>query len=476
MENYYELLGIDPKSNANEIKRAYFKKIRKYSPEKDENNFKRVREAYEVLSDPQTKKEYDEIITLSPLLRDNFLTAKEEMEQGFLSNAIARLKEILKYQETDLVKVTLADAYLLNKNTGNAVKLYEELASKHPTQNVYKSKLGSAYVMRGWHKKAMPILKEALENDQEDVGNWLALSEAYMEARELEKSIEVLDLALQKNFALELQCMCFFSKLQKQMMMWNEYGVEIEEQITVANEVKQFATKVKAETSKEDEIREMLAGILMKLCQMALYEEYFEVAEVCLNRVQTLIYVDSEMKQMIKTVEAELNIRKELETLYDDDMFDEDFINMITFCIIQEQILGISKAEYEFGRSMSQVELAQNYKKYVAQIKNLKEKHPKLYDKGKDFFERLEVPSERKKMIKAQKKSGMMEKGFIEGLLNTLGMCDEFDDFDPFEDFDEFEEDFNTLKQEPVRKQKIGRNEPCPCGSGKKYKQCCGRN
>ena len=23
---------------------------------------------------------------------------------------------------------------------------------------------------------------------------------------------------------------------------------------------------------------------------------------------------------------------------------------------------------------------------------------------------------------------------------------------------------------------KIGRNDPCPCGSGKKYKQCCGKN
>ena len=23
---------------------------------------------------------------------------------------------------------------------------------------------------------------------------------------------------------------------------------------------------------------------------------------------------------------------------------------------------------------------------------------------------------------------------------------------------------------------KIGRNEPCPCGSGKKYKNCCGNN
>lgn len=27
-----------------------------------------------------------------------------------------------------------------------------------------------------------------------------------------------------------------------------------------------------------------------------------------------------------------------------------------------------------------------------------------------------------------------------------------------------------------VKGKKIGRNDPCPCGSGKKYKQCCGKN
>ena len=26
-----------------------------------------------------------------------------------------------------------------------------------------------------------------------------------------------------------------------------------------------------------------------------------------------------------------------------------------------------------------------------------------------------------------------------------------------------------------VKEQKVGRNDPCPCGSGKKYKKCCGR-
>ncbi len=35
-----------------------------------------------------------------------------------------------------------------------------------------------------------------------------------------------------------------------------------------------------------------------------------------------------------------------------------------------------------------------------------------------------------------------------------------------------------TATKAPVRKtaaQRVGRNDPCPCGSGKKYKQCCGR-
>lgn len=32
-----------------------------------------------------------------------------------------------------------------------------------------------------------------------------------------------------------------------------------------------------------------------------------------------------------------------------------------------------------------------------------------------------------------------------------------------------------TKKATPKRVNKIGRNDPCPCGSGKKYKQCCGK-
>ena len=36
--------------------------------------------------------------------------------------------------------------------------------------------------------------------------------------------------------------------------------------------------------------------------------------------------------------------------------------------------------------------------------------------------------------------------------------------------------DGTTPKKQPRKVTKIGRNDPCPCGSGKKYKNCCGRN
>ena len=38
-------------------------------------------------------------------------------------------------------------------------------------------------------------------------------------------------------------------------------------------------------------------------------------------------------------------------------------------------------------------------------------------------------------------------------------------------------DDFQENVKQPVKNgEKIGRNDPCPCGSGKKYKNCCGRN
>ncbi|MCT4663237.1 MAG: SEC-C metal-binding domain-containing protein [Tissierellales bacterium] len=56
--------------------------------------------------------------------------------------------------------------------------------------------------------------------------------------------------------------------------------------------------------------------------------------------------------------------------------------------------------------------------------------------------------------------------------LYTLPMWDELLSESEKNDIAKKQRKSKTIVKEP----KIGRNEPCPCGSGKKYKKCCGKN
>src|SRR3712207_6097677 len=62
MDNLYDILQIDNKTRDIEIKKAYIKMLRKYPPEKCPEEFKKIREAYEILIDPILKAEYNAFI------------------------------------------------------------------------------------------------------------------------------------------------------------------------------------------------------------------------------------------------------------------------------------------------------------------------------------------------------------------------------------------------------------------------------
>lgn len=64
-KDYYQTLGVDNNATAEEIKRAYRKLAHEYHPDKnkghaDGTRFKEINEAYQVLSDPQKRAQYDQ--------------------------------------------------------------------------------------------------------------------------------------------------------------------------------------------------------------------------------------------------------------------------------------------------------------------------------------------------------------------------------------------------------------------------------
>ncbi len=87
---------------------------------------------------------------------------------------------------------------------------------------------------------------------------------------------------------------------------------------------------------------------------------------------------------------------------------------------------------------------------------------------GLDYMERQLDRSVKEVLdeLKEDKSYSMISESDVYSLQGWVGV-----------DFGEsFEDDNEILLNTPFKRESfVGRNDPCPCGSGKKYKKCCGK-
>src|SRR6185436_5852251 len=98
-ETFYDRLGVISTASAQEIRRAYKALVRQYPPEKHPEEFKRIREAYETLNDPKSRKEYD--TRPSPEVEQQILAGVRAMESKEFPAAERHFKQVL-LQSPDL--------------------------------------------------------------------------------------------------------------------------------------------------------------------------------------------------------------------------------------------------------------------------------------------------------------------------------------------------------------------------------------
>lgn len=129
--DYYQLLAVAEDASPEEIRRAYYAMVRRYPPEKEPERFMALREAYEALSDPETRNEYDAIRGIWDLgvRADQHFDMEEWDKAAVLYRQATELAPDLPY-----FRVRLGLSLYLDKRLVEAAEVFERLTQQHPDE------------------------------------------------------------------------------------------------------------------------------------------------------------------------------------------------------------------------------------------------------------------------------------------------------------------------------------------------------
>jgi len=430
--NYYELLNIGRGADAGEIKRAYFSAVKLHSPDSDPKGFKAIRLAYETLYDPKKRAEYDGYFVTSGGAQNDLLAARSLIRENKYKQAMEFLTELSgKNPDSTDVKRLLAEVLWYLKKSGAADKICEELLEHDPSDCetlLLRAKIAKS---RGYADKAGGCYIAAVKADPSNPRAW----GGYMRY------------AL-KNTPNEVPNI-FYSAMERDINMFRDdyilyiVGTHNNNLFNSGDNCKyydKFAEFFINDKSPEEDIYPQIMSLIPRFLEQAELVPFVEKILPALENSKQ--YSDKDEKSFIY-IRSVIKLFK-----LQSDKRIHDVLNDLTVFLFYED-----KDENE--RLGMEIYIVYNLSLLRPSIKVLMHEYPELFKLNQAFY--LDALNEKKEDYLLDKYIAIHKK--IRPGFNFY-----------------YDGDEDTENVTPVRREspKIGRNDPCPCGSGKKYKKCCG--
>ena len=459
MKEDYKILGLEPGADPDEIKKAYFRQLRKHSPEKDPEGFRKLRAAYERLQNQDPGEEVPVFPPFQTKIEEYFAQQIDEHKRNSdwaLQRDTAE-EACRHFPESVYFLYQLVIAQQMTGNTGKAVKNAQLLVKKDPENRWYQRELAMAYAKRGYHMKARPVFEKAygmgcrdtdflkayamecLETGEADI--LPALLKEYSQ-REREPNTDELGLirellellnytchrsggdnewAVQEAFDLTCDVIDKYSPLMRNAVM--DWAATLDHAIFLLKSGNENAIKAKnafsvliAQTSDKDTIAEV--------------EERQE------NCLWKLFDADSRICQAIRC--------------------------MLDAAEVTEGFVG------KFSKADAMLFMIRERSEVLSQLPVLEKEYPFFYSIIEPYASQLKQDDA---AIEQLRDRLMAE---LRTALEKHCVTSVFLEHYPEETEKIFAKRISSGEETYKRQnKKIGRNDPCPCGSGKKFKQCC---
>jgi len=480
MKDYFEILQISDDADDSTIDKAYKELLIKYPADKypvENSNFEA---AYRTLMKHSMRDTCLDFHHMQFTSKQVYKLAEQALAEGNYNSIIKLLDKTIKTEKyNDHLYHILGIACLGAEKYTKAVKAFDQVLLKYPNDIDLLLHHTQACIASKNYKKAIISAKKGFYHGNDNILFALYLVNAYIQTGKYEEAEEILKESID-NISFQKNKYGICTRLA--------FVLSLEHKFDESLKYMEMLLKLDAEKDDMADSCEMLISSMEYYLENELYAE----ANRCMGVIIKLLPDRKDIIETKKYVERILELEPVLCRFEEDETIPEGLIGLVINELFPEASTGMTEEQKEAYTVMNEYQILLDFSTYLMPLRYMKTKYPEMYEFKKVFFDEIQ-DSKKRKILKTRYQTLIYKyQDIFEEMMDEWEEDEEDDDYEN-EEVGHVDKSKNgvssTAKNGRVpakelsnvrpfirRGEKIGRNDPCPCGSGKKYKMCCGKD
>ncbi len=216
--SHYDVLGIGGNASDGDIKKAFFRLVRKFPPEKEPTKYKEIRAAYETLSDVGSRRQYDSLLKHGGEIAELRNRAEAAATSEDWVGCSRLLKKILVLNpDESATRFELAFCCSQSGDFEGATKQLDQLVKQAPEVARYWSALGQSLrqqakqegisydIINSLRNRARKSFLQAIELEKVNSEAYVGLAGLYVDEDSIDKAIKLLEKAILADGKVDFQ-------------------------------------------------------------------------------------------------------------------------------------------------------------------------------------------------------------------------------------------------------------------------------
>lgn len=388
------------------------------------------------------------------------------MQEQDYDGAVKTAEEGLRYyRNVECFLYMYARCSILNGNPGKAVKAYEKLVKRYPDKIYYRSELAKAYQERGYMRKAYDMFRKVYEEGWRESEFLCLYGLCCYDQKKYDEAVQIFE-----NLIDSIPSEKIKDKIPELLMAYTGLFAIYEFYPFPIGKVVDGCSALleQADSSIQDyDYENLMLQLHCAVTIAAMIDESEEIRALA-DEIEALLPDISDGEELEEIGEAYALLE------------DERFSHLMKFTVEAFMLLDDADFPDKFSGEYDEYAVFIQLDAFLCQLevwpeqkeelKLLRKEYPLVYECGSEIWDMLKESRRKLSFIKEEMLAEYRK-------MERKYHCGHY-----YELYPDRRQDMKQAKWDSqgdgtyIRQdRKIGRNEPCPCGSGRKYKNCCGK-